>query len=1248
MDDALQELLDQAEEDVAAAVAEALAEVAEEYAAALDDATELVAARFSVSGIAAMWNARVPRLMRRLLGVAETAATTAATSVDTPLPDGWDDLPTRHDDDTLPPELGDYVTGTDHLLRAVGQSLARVAVAELADGVDAGEGIDQLRARLREAFADAGAQLGDTRAERIARTEASRSWNSATLAAAQALTTPDRPLVKQWLTRRDTRVRDSHAKVNGQLRLLDEPFTVAGVPMDAPGDPTAPPELVIRCRCTLALAHANQTAAYESQARTGVEVKNPQKESIVPDPVTAAADGSHHTGAMIALVPTPEDAARLALDGGEEAAELHLTLYFLGEGADWSEDQRQALIADVRTQAQEHSLADGLVHGHAFGANHWNAGTDSPSWVWGIGDDRDRPDNAPTLEAAHRAATYALENRHGPDDIPAQYTPWAPHVCAAYSDDPGLLPALEEHLGPIRFDRIRLAFAGEVTDVPLGPTTPTPDPTPAEETAMEQTAAADTVAAPPRTWTTPGDTAIAYENQETGDGRIFAPGSLYWENGPWPLQHADEMLSGHEGAELAGAIQTVTRDGDRIASTGVLYPGRPAGADAILLLDQDAPLGISVDLDDVDIEFIDRRPPETDEEGEVLLTASLATASLLRLDDGAWMVRATTSSEWTASGLGLLRSGHTVEWTTAPNGTLPSTAVRATLTAAGALTAAAGDADDPDRGALVHTESAGEVLMRITRGRLRGATLVSMPAYSQARIILDPPPTPEQTASLYPPPTITASSDALNDVIIYVASSPVAVGAHQVAKALGTTMLQARRHLSRGVRIDRLVRIDRGLYVGATTDMTAAATGDLTLPLHPDPDQPWDGDAAASNVLAWATDEDGTVDPGRLAAAFLYRDDTADPATLSAYKLGSADVFDGQLQIVANAVYAIGSVLEGGMGGVDLPDADRDDIRDHAEDLYERVADAYNDPTITAPWDDDMPDNELEASAWTAMRETPPMPAAWFQEPTEAELPPGSGGVHYRDGRIYGWVAQAGEPHAGMPGRNLTIESLGDIDTTHFLRARFNLDDGSTIKAGAMTMNVGHHRDGAECETAACQFDDTRTVAGVVTVGMSTGGMWFSGAAAPWLSTWDALTFQACQPSYHMKQGRRGAWQLRAVLSVPVPGHSSPLTASVIERSNLALAASAAMAVTSPDTVPGHADTKTDTEPDTTDSGDFASLAAALTTDTRLVDALLDAIDRRTAERAAAQAELALLTQRLAPAREEIAAALVATVKGGN
>lgn len=665
----------------------------------------------------------------------------------------------------------------------------------------------------------------------------------------------------------------------------------------------------------------------------------------------------------------------------------------------------------------------------------------------------------------------------------------------------------------------------------------------------------DTPALAARPWHTPSQTALAFEDEETGDGRVLRPGSLYWSGtGPWPLQYADEMLMGHQGAELAGSIQMVARDGDRITGAGVLYPGRPAGADAVVLLEENAPLGVSVDLDDVSVEFVDR----TTKQDEPLLVAALPSASLLRLDDGSWALTATTLTEWTAStGGALSRTSSGTQLFTGPDGRVSAAAVHAALGPTGTLTAAAGDRDT-HTGEVVHSESSGDLLMRVTRARLRGATLVAVPAYDRARIVLDDPPTvgdgEDDVAAASGP------SDAHMQVVAYVKSAPVAVGARDVARALGMQMDSVRGHLSRAAKAGRIVRLAPGLYVG---------------PLH-------EGvDVSASVSLAQATE------------------------------------------------------------GVD-------------QDGEEETASAGL--------------RELEASAWTAMREVDPMPASWFREPTAAELPPGSGGVHYADGRVYGWVAQAGEPHAGFPGRNLTIESLGRIDTTHFLRARFRLDDGSYVRAGAFTMNVGHHRDGAECESASCQFDDTRTVAGIVTVGMNSRGMWFSGAASPWMSDWDRQVFAACQPSYHMKQGRDGQWQLRAVLSVPVPGHSSPLLATAaVERSNLALAASAANALTAPDT-PGHRpDSTPDAMPDTTgsdasdlggqrpdiapgnarwalgraptSSSDIDTVAASLLTSDPFVDALLAAMDRRQEQHDTAAREEAqrLAASVIAPAREQIA-----------
>ncbi|MEU6242492.1 hypothetical protein [Streptomyces sp. NPDC047024] len=77
---------------------------------------------------------------------------------------------------------------------------------------------------------------------------------------------------------------------------------------------------------------------------------------------------------------------------------------------------------------------------------------------------------------------------------------------------------------------------------------------------------------------------------------------------------------------------------------------------------------------------------------------------------------------------------------------------------------------------------------------------------------------------------------------------------------------------------------------------------------------------------------------------------------------------------------------------------------------------------------------DLVVSAWTAMRDLFTMSATWFAEPITEDLPSGSGAVHYVGGRICAWVAQGGEPHVGYLGKSLTLESLGDMDLTHFLR----------------------------------------------------------------------------------------------------------------------------------------------------------------------------------------------------------------------
>lgn len=184
------------------------------------------------------------------------------------------------------------------------------------------------------------------------------------------------------------------------------------------------------------------------------------------DSVTAAAgddseddsEDDHTSGGMIALMPTAEDAARLAIPGGEAPEELHLTLQFLGDdGSVFTPDERTGLLDELRMLSQDLPPVVSKI----FGIAHRNGDGDTPAWVWNVGD---TPDGV-CLEAAHEMACEAVWVMAL--DVPDQHSPWAAHICAGYTDDLSLAPELEQRLGPVTFDRIRVSFGTEDHDIPL-------------------------------------------------------------------------------------------------------------------------------------------------------------------------------------------------------------------------------------------------------------------------------------------------------------------------------------------------------------------------------------------------------------------------------------------------------------------------------------------------------------------------------------------------------------------------------------------------------------------------------------------------------------------------------------------------------------------------------------------------------------------------------------------------------------
>ncbi|GAA0719957.1 hypothetical protein Drose_06250 [Dactylosporangium roseum] len=175
-----------------------------------------------------------------------------------------------------------------------------------------------------------------------------------------------------------------------------------------------------------------------------------------------------HTGAMIALIPSEADAAQIAVDGGEPADELHLTLYYLGKAAAIDESTRTALITAVTDMVERRELLP--VEAQAFAPALFNPDGEEPCWVLLAGDD---PDNASeTLGAIRGMVSEALHDGAVEFTMPEPRTPWFPHVTLAYTGDTTLAGQISGRTGPIRFDRLRIAFGGQATDIPLAAAAP--------------------------------------------------------------------------------------------------------------------------------------------------------------------------------------------------------------------------------------------------------------------------------------------------------------------------------------------------------------------------------------------------------------------------------------------------------------------------------------------------------------------------------------------------------------------------------------------------------------------------------------------------------------------------------------------------------------------------------------------------------------------------------------------------------
>jgi len=168
------------------------------------------------------------------------------------------------------------------------------------------------------------------------------------------------------------------------------------------------------------------------------------------------ASDEPQTGAMIALVPDADTIQRLAVPGGEAPEDLHMTICYLGEAAKIVPMRRDHIIDSMKFASQEIPV----VEASAFGVAEWNPNDPEKqtSLVYNIGGGE--------VDDAYEMLYDIIRGLMG-DQLPEQYEPYVAHVCAAYSNDITLLNTMVQNLGYVRFDRLRVAFAGDVTDFDL-------------------------------------------------------------------------------------------------------------------------------------------------------------------------------------------------------------------------------------------------------------------------------------------------------------------------------------------------------------------------------------------------------------------------------------------------------------------------------------------------------------------------------------------------------------------------------------------------------------------------------------------------------------------------------------------------------------------------------------------------------------------------------------------------------------
>lgn len=407
-------------------------------------------------------------------------------------------------------------------------------------------------------------QVTPNSANLIIRAMSSAAVNAATAFAASV---DEEDLTLTWHTMHDSKVRHAHAEADGQTVPVGHPFDIAGHPMRFPGDPRAPIELWVNCRCVVV------PGLSEKVASTLLPSPNGSTGKLSETPMGVSSGPGLSAEAAMASTPSGNSPSRSTAGSGSSITES-----FRPAGSTTSATAPRSNGANVPVGSPANTVA--ASRSPTLLSPPPPSRLPEPSTIAA----------GSTTMAARIAALRAMlttESDAVPTGRPSGSADNANGTTYAGS---GQLPAEEDTM-----------------------TAPAPTEVTPQDVMPETTDEATDPLSPPLTeW----HSVLAPEGVFSGDGRRFKAGSLRNRDLPLPISWQKISDDRHKGSVVVGQIQKIFRDGSMVKGAGT-FESSPEADEVIGLIASGSLRGVSVDVDDATAELDPENEKVTFSDGRI-------------------------------------------------------------------------------------------------------------------------------------------------------------------------------------------------------------------------------------------------------------------------------------------------------------------------------------------------------------------------------------------------------------------------------------------------------------------------------------------------------------------------------------------------------------------------------------------------------------------------------------------------------